>query len=136
MAVVLSIRGLVKAYKPGVPVLKGIDLDFEDRGLTAIIGSSGTGKSTLLRIINRLVNPTEGSVRFKGLELSHIEGKALREARRRIGMVFQEYNLVERLSVMENLLTGRLGYVSALDAWRRKFPEADVAHAIILKQTG
>lgn len=132
MAVVLSIRGLVKAYKPGVPVLKGIDLDFEDRGLTAIIGSSGTGKSTLLRIINRLVNPTEGSVRFKGLELSHIEGKALREARRRIGMVFQEYNLVERLSVMENLLTGRLGYVSALDAWRRKFPEADVAHGVEL----
>ena len=132
MAVVLSIRGLVKAYKPGVPVLKGIDLDFEDRGLTAIIGSSGTGKSTLLRIINRLVNPTEGSVRFKGLELSHIEGKALREARRRIGMVFQEYNLVERLSVMENLLTGRLGYVSALDAWRRKFPEADVVHGVEL----
>lgn len=129
MAAVLNIRGLTKAYKPGVPVLKGIDLDFDERGLTAIIGSSGTGKSTLIRIINRLVNPTEGSILFKGVELSRIEGRQLREVRRRIGMVFQEYNLVERLSVMENLLTGRLGYVSALDAWRRKFPEEDVMHA-------
>ena len=129
MAAVLSIKGLVKAYKPGVPVLKGIDLEFEERGMTAIIGSSGTGKSTLIRIINRLVDPTEGSVRFKGLELSHIAGRELREARRRIGMVFQEYNLVERLSVMENLLTGRLGYISAFDAWRRKFPPEDIVYA-------
>ena len=132
MAAVLSIKGLVKAYKPGVPVLKGIDLEFEERGMTAIIGSSGTGKSTLIRIINRLVDPTEGSVRFKGLELSHIAGRELREARRRIGMVFQEYNLVERLSVMENLLTGRLGYVGPLDAWLCKFPAEDVAHAFAL----
>jgi phosphonate transport system ATP-binding protein len=132
MAGVLSIKGLVKAYKPGVPVLKGIDLEFEERGLTAIIGSSGTGKSTLIRIINRLVNPSGGSILFKGQELSRIEGKELREARRRIGMVFQEYNLVERLSVMENLLTGRLGYIGAFDAWRRKFPAEDIAHAFEL----
>ncbi|GHU07951.1 phosphonates import ATP-binding protein PhnC [Betaproteobacteria bacterium] len=132
MAVVLSIKGLVKSYKPGVPVLKGIDLEFEERGLTAIIGSSGTGKSTLIRIINHLVSPTEGSIRFKGQELSRIEGKALREARRRIGMVFQEYNLVERLTVMENLLTGRLGYIGPLNAWLRKFPAEDVAHAFRL----
>jgi phosphonate transport system ATP-binding protein len=132
MTVVLSIKGLVKAYRPGVPVLKGIDLEFEEQGLTAIIGSSGTGKSTLVRIINRLVNPTEGSILFKGQELSHIEGRELREARRRIGMVFQEYNLVERLSVMENLLTGRLGYIGVFDAWRRKFPADDIAHAFEL----
>ncbi len=132
MAVVLSIKGLTKSYKPGVPVLKGIDLDFEERGLTAIIGSSGTGKSTLIRIINRLIDPSDGSILFKGLELSSIEGRHLREARRRIGMVFQEYNLVERLSVMENLLTGRLGYVSPMNAWRRKFPPEDVAHALEL----
>jgi phosphonate transport system ATP-binding protein len=132
MAVVLSIKGLVKAYRPGVPVLKGIDLDFEEHGLTAIIGSSGTGKSTLIRIINRLVDPTEGSILFKGQELSRIEGRPLREARRRIGMVFQEYNLVERLTVMENLLTGRLGYVDPFDAWLRRFPPDDVAHAFEL----
>ena len=81
------------------------------------------------RIINRLVAPSGGSILFKGEELSHIEGRKLREARRRIGMVFQEYNLVERLSVMENLLTGRLGYISPFDAWRRKFPAEDIAYA-------
>ena len=127
--VVLSIKGLVKAYRPGIPVLKGIDLDFEEHGLTAIIGSSGTGKSTLIRSINRLIDPTQGSILFKGQELAHIEGRELREARRRIGMVFQEYNLVERLTVMENLLTGRLGYVGAFDAWLRRFPAEDIAHA-------
>ena len=137
MAVVLSIKGLTKAYKPGVPVLKGIDLDFEEQGMTAIIGSSGTGKSTLIRIINRLVNPSDGSISFKGEELSRLEGRKLREARRRIGMVFQEYNLVERLSVMENLLTGRLGYIGSWDAWRRKFPEEDIAHGVeLLKVIG
>lgn len=126
---VLSIRHLVKAYKPGQPVLKGISLDIEGHGLTAIIGPSGTGKSTLIRTINRLVEPTEGSIVFRGQDLSHISGRPLREARRRIGMIFQEYNLVERLSVMENLLTGRLGYVGAVNAWLRRFPAEDIAHA-------
>ncbi len=129
MSAVLQIKGLSKSYKPGVPVLKGIDLDFEDSGLTAIIGPSGTGKSTLVRIINRLVDPSGGSILFKGEELSRLAGRPLREARRRIGMVFQEYNLVERLTVMENLLTGRLGYVSPFNAWRRKFPVEDIAYA-------
>ena len=129
MTSVLSIKNLTKEYKPGIPVLKGIDLEFGEQGMTAIIGSSGTGKSTLVRIINRLVAPSGGSILFKGEELSHIEGRKLREARRRIGMVFQEYNLVERLSVMENLLTGRLGYISPFDAWRRKFPAEDIAYA-------
>ncbi|MDR0440030.1 MAG: phosphonate ABC transporter ATP-binding protein [Candidatus Accumulibacter sp.] len=132
MAIVLSIKGLVKAYRPGAPVLKGIDLDFEEQGLTAIIGSSGTGKSTLIRSINRLIDPTEGSILFKGQELARIAGRELRESRRRIGMVFQEYNLVERLTVMENLLTGRLGYVGAFDAWLRRFPAEDIAHAFRL----
>lgn len=129
MTAVLSIRGLTKSYKPGIPVLKGIDLEFEERGMTAIIGPSGTGKSTLIRIINRLVDPSDGSVCFKGEELSHIEGRQLREARRRIGMVFQEYNLVERLTVMENLLTGRLGYLGPFKAWMRKFSSDDIARA-------
>lgn len=129
MNAVLQISGLTKAYKPGKPVLKGIDLCFEGSGLTAIIGPSGTGKSTLIRIINRLIDPSEGSILFKGEELAHVKGRTLREARRRIGMVFQEYNLVERLSVMENLLTGRLGYVSPLNAWLRRFPAEDIAYA-------
>ena len=132
---VLRIQGLVKAYRPGQPVLKGIDLDFDAQGLTAIIGPSGTGKSTLVRVINRLVDPTEGAVVFKGVDLARVEGRALREARRRIGMVFQEYNLVERLTVMENLLTGRLGYLSPFKAWLRRFDPADIEHAFELLDT-
>ena len=132
MTAVLRIQGLTKAYKPGVPVLKGIDLDFAEQGMTAIIGPSGTGKSTLVRVINRLVDPTEGAILFKGEDLAKVEGRRLREARRRIGMVFQEYNLVERLSVMENLLTGRLGYLSPLKAWLRRFSPEDIEHAFQL----
>ena len=132
MTAVLRIQGLTKAYKPGIPVLKGIDLDFAGHGMTAIIGPSGTGKSTLVRVINRLVDPTEGAILFKGEDLAKVEGRRLREARRRIGMVFQEYNLVERLTVMENLLTGRLGYISPFKAWLRKFAQEDIDHAYAL----
>ncbi len=134
---ILEIRGLQKEYRRGEPVLRGIDLRIEGRGLTAIIGPSGTGKSTLIRCINRLVEPTAGSVVLDGLELTALSGRALREARRRIGMVFQEYNLVERLTVMENLLTGRLGYTGVLDAWLRRFPADDIAHAwTLLEEVG
>lgn len=132
----LELRGLVKEYRPGQPVLRGIDLNIEGRGLTAIVGPSGTGKSTLIRCINRLVDPSAGSIWLYGgqerVDLATVRGRALRESRRRIGMVFQEYNLVERLTVMENLLTGRLGYVGAWNAWRRKFPQADLEHAFEL----
>ncbi|MBN8535137.1 MAG: phosphonate ABC transporter ATP-binding protein [Rhizobiales bacterium] len=126
---VLSIRSLVKEYRPGQPVLKDISLDFASRGVTAIIGPSGTGKSTLIRCINRLVDPTSGDILLGETNLAVLKGKALRLARRRIGMVFQEYNLVERLSVIENLLSGRLGYVSPVRAFFRKFPDGDIARA-------
>ena len=122
----LTIRGLRKEYRRGVPVLRDISITFPGRGITAVIGPSGTGKSTLIRCINRLVEPTAGEILFHGVDLARLRGQALRAARRRIGMVFQEYNLVERLSVMENLLSGRLGYVSPFKAWLRKYPQADV----------
>lgn len=128
----LEIRGLVKEYAAGKPVLKGIDISVAAEGITAIIGPSGTGKSTLLRCINRLVEPTRGEVRLHGTELTGLNGKALRLARRRIGMVFQEYNLVERLTVMENVLSGRLGYVPFWRAWLRKYPEEDIQRAFML----
>jgi phosphonate transport system ATP-binding protein len=131
----LKIRGLVKEYKRGVPVLKGIDLDIAGEGITAIIGPSGTGKSTLIRCINRLVEPTAGEILFQGQDLAKLKGVELRAARRRIGMVFQEYNLVERLTVMENVLTGRLGYMTAFSAWLRKFPPADIEEAYALLDT-
>jgi phosphonate transport system ATP-binding protein len=129
---VLSIRNLRKEYRAGQPVLKDITLDIDASGVTAIIGPSGTGKSTLIRCINRLVDPTAGEILFEGQDLAKLSGQPLRMARRRIGMVFQEYNLVERLSVIENVLSGRLGYVPAWRAFLRKFPEQDIARAFDL----
>jgi len=122
----LVIKGLRKEYRRDVPVLRDISINFPSRGITAVIGPSGTGKSTLIRCINRLVEPTAGQILFRGVDLAQLRGKALREARRRIGMVFQEYNLVERLTVMENVLSGRLGYVPPLKAWLRKYPQKDI----------
>jgi len=131
----LSIRNLVKEYVAGRPVLRGISLEFAPRGVTAVIGPSGTGKSTLIRCINRLVEPTSGEIVFEGLDLTRLGKQELREARRRIGMVFQEYNLVERLTVMENVLSGRLGYVTPVKAWLRRFPKRDVDRAFELLET-
>ncbi len=125
----LVIKGLNKEYVAGKPILRDINLTIEGRGITAIIGPSGTGKSTLVRCINRLVNPTSGSILFQGQDMAKLSGLALRQARRKIGMVHQEYNLVERLSVMENVLSGRLGYVPAWKAWLRKFDPADIKKA-------
>jgi phosphonate transport system ATP-binding protein len=113
-------------------VLRGVSLAFAPSGVTAIIGPSGTGKSTLIRCVNRLVEPTGGDILFLGQDLAKLGGAALRAARRRIGMVFQEYNLVERLSAIENVLCGRLGYVAPWRAWLRKFPREDVDMAFDL----
>src|SRR6266436_9680617 len=96
LASMLSLRHLSKSYVKGKPVLNDISLDIAARGITAIIGPSGTGKSTLIRCINRLVEPSAGSIEFEGHDLTRLTRHALRQARRRIGMVFQEFNLVER----------------------------------------
>ena len=128
----LTLRNLSKSYVADTPVLQDVNLEVAASGITAIIGASGTGKSTLIRCVNRLVEPTSGAILFENEDLARLSGQALRNARRHIGMVFQEYNLVERLTVMENLLTGRLGYVSAWRAWRRKFPPDDIRRAFEL----
>ena len=133
MSTSLRISGLVKEYRAGNPVLKDINLHVQGQGVTAIIGPSGTGKSTLLRCVNRLIDPTRGEIVLQTadgtVDLANVRGTALRQARRRIGMVFQEYNLVERLTVMENLLTGRLGYSGAFKAWMRRFEADDIERA-------
>ena len=131
----LTLRNLSKSYIPGKPVLRNITVEIAARGVTAIIGPSGTGKSTLIRCINRLVDPTEGEIVFEGRDIAHLHGQALRQVRRKMGMVFQEYNLVERLTVMENLLCGRLGYVAPWKAWLRKYPQADIERAFSLLDT-
>jgi phosphonate transport system ATP-binding protein len=128
----LVIRNLRKEYRAGQPVLKDVSLTVQGRGMTAIIGPSGTGKSTLIRCINRLVDPTAGEILFRGQDLARLRGRDLRMARRRIGMVFQEYNLVERLSVIENVLTGRLGYIAVWRAWLRRFKAQDIDRAFRL----
>jgi phosphonate transport system ATP-binding protein len=128
----LIINKLCKEYRAGQPVLRDVSLEIESRGLTAIIGPSGTGKSTLIRCINRLVEPTSGEILFRGQDIVQLTSPELRTMRRHIGMIFQEYNLVERLSVIENILCGRLGYVPVWRAWLRKFPAADIERAFTL----
>ena len=133
----ISIRQLEKSYTQGKPVLKGISLELGAREVVAIIGPSGTGKSTLIRCINRLVQPTTGEIWFQGRDLVTLSRRSLREARLQIGMVFQEYNLVERLTVMENALSGRLGYMSAWAAWLRRYRQEDIDLAFtLLDQVG
>lgn len=122
----LEVAGLVKTYPTGDQAIRGVSLTVKANEVVFIIGPSGAGKSTLIRCINRLVEPDEGSVRLDGLEITALKGGDLRHARRQMGMIFQEFNLVERLSVMENVLSGRLGYVGLWQAWRRKFPPGDV----------
>jgi len=128
----LEIKGLEKEYTTGNLILKGIDISIVESGIVAIIGPSGTGKSTLLRCINRLIDPTAGQIIFDNMDLCKARGQQLRKLRRQVGMVFQEYNLVERLTVIENVLTGRLGYMSSLATWRRKFSQQDINTAFEL----
>lgn len=128
----IKINNLFHEYVAGKPILKGINIDIDEPGIIAIIGPSGTGKSTLLRCINRLNDPSQGEIIFDGADLTQLKGQALRKQRRHIGMVFQEYNLVERLTVIENVLSGRLGYMTAWNAWRRNYSAQDLAKAFEL----
>jgi len=128
----LRLQALTKRYKTGDLALKGVNLEIPDGQVVALIGPSGAGKSTLIRCVNRLVEPTSGKAYLNDLELTALSQGALRKARRRMGMIFQEYALVERLTVMENVLSGRLGYVGFWQSWFRKFPEEDVQEAFRL----
>jgi phosphonate transport system ATP-binding protein len=128
----IQINNLHHHYVAGKEVLKGIDIGINESGIVAIIGPSGTGKSTLLKCINRLNDPSSGEILFDGADLTKLKGTPLRKLRRHIGMVFQEYNLVERLTVLENVLSGRLGFMSSWDAWRRNYKKEDLKKAFEL----
>lgn len=128
----LRVESLTKVYPGGKRALDGISFAVERPEVIAIIGSSGAGKSTLIRCINRLVEPTSGRVWLKDTEIVGLPRRELRRVRRRIGMIFQEFNLVERLTVMENVLSGRLGSVGFMASLMRRFPPQDVSGAFAL----
>ncbi|MBC8379767.1 MAG: phosphonate ABC transporter ATP-binding protein [Planctomycetes bacterium] len=133
----LKITDLSKTYPTGAVALKNVCFTVDEPQVVTIIGPSGAGKSTLIRCINRLVEPTSGNVMLDDINVLALSRRDLRKVRRRMGMIFQEYNLVERLTVMENLLSGRLGYVSFWKAYRRKFPAEDVTAAFkLLERVG
>ena len=125
----LRVNNLTKTYKTGDRALKDVSFTVEPGQVVGLIGPSGAGKSTLIRCVNRLVEPSSGQIFLGDLELTGLSGSALRSARRRIGMIFQEYALVERLTVMENVLSGRLGYVSFWRSFSRRFPQSDIDKA-------
>ena len=128
----LRLNKLTKTYKTGDQALKAVTLDIPEGQVLALIGPSGAGKSTLIRCINRLVDPTSGTVHLGDVELTGLSSSGLRRERRRMGMIFQEYALVERLTVMENVLSGRLGYVGFWRSFLRRFPQSDVDEAFRL----
>lgn len=111
----LEIRHLTKVYDDGTVALRDVSFQVPDGEFMVVIGLSGSGKSTLLRCINRLIDPTEGEIIWNGTDLATLKGEDLRKARRKIGMVFQHFNLVNRSTVITNVLSGRLGYAPT---WR------------------
>lgn len=128
----LELRQLEKRYPTGDLALKGVSLRVEAGEVLGLIGPSGAGKSTLIRCVNRLVQPSGGQIELDGQDLSVLGSSGLRHARRQIGMIFQEYALIERLTVMENLLSGRLGYTGFWASWFRRFESSDIAQAYSL----
>lgn len=135
---VIKISDLHVRY-PGTnsDVLKKIQLNVKKKEFVAVIGASGSGKSTLIRSINQLVQPYHGSIRLMQTELVGLKGKALRSARRKMGMIFQEFNLINRYTVLDNVLVGRLGSFSALRCFLSLYPKEAVKQAIsILERVG
>ena len=133
----LKIKQLVKKYNTGDLALNSVDLEVHKGQVMALIGPSGAGKSTLIRCVNRLVAPTSGEIWFNGENIVKMRSGKLRRARRNMGMIFQEFALVERLTVMENVLSGRLGYVGFWRSYLRKFPQNDIKDAFrLLEKVG
>ncbi len=130
----LRLENFTKRYPTGDLAMSNVTLDIPTGQVVALIGPSGAGKSTLIRCINRLVEPTSGAAILDDINLTVLGSSALRKARRHMGMIFQEYALVERLSVMENVLSGRLGYVGFWRSWFRKFPQSDIDEAFRLME--
>jgi phosphonate transport system ATP-binding protein len=133
----LEIKNLSKTYADGTQALKNVSFNLERGEFLVIIGLSGSGKSTLLRCINRLIEPTSGSITWDGADVCAAKGAELRKIRSQIGMIFQHFNLVKRLSVINNVLSGRLGRVSTWKSLYYKFSKKDYQDAYsALKKVG
>ncbi len=117
--------GVSKVYPNGVKALNNVSFQIEEGEFIAIIGLSGAGKSTLLRLINKLIESTEGEVLFDGESVTLAKGKALINIRRQIGMIFQGFNIVKRMSVLSNVLSGRVAYTPTWRTILGLFPESD-----------
>ena len=126
----LQITDLVKIYEGGVLALDKVSFEVPKGQFVAVIGLSGSGKSTLLRCINRLIDPTAGKVIWNGIDVTALTEEDLRTVRRKIGMVFQHFNLVHRSSVLTNVLAGRLGYVNPAWSLVNRFPKEDIDKAM------
>lgn len=111
---ILEFRNVSKTYDNTTKAIDDISFTVKEGEFVSIIGPSGAGKSTILRCCNRLIDASSGAIWFDGKDITTVRKKALREVRTKTGMIFQHYNLVDRLSVMENVLHGRLGQKSAL----------------------
>lgn len=127
---ILSIKNLVKTYSNGVQALQGVSFDVKKGEFLVIIGLSGSGKSTLLRCINRLHDPTSGEIIFGGQNVATISGSEIRTLRKKVGMIFQQFNLIPRHSVLSNVLMGRLGTMKALPSLLGLFSEQDKMNAM------
>ncbi|HEV8676694.1 MAG TPA: phosphonate ABC transporter ATP-binding protein [Methylomirabilota bacterium] len=133
----IEVRGLRVVLPPDTVALYGVDLVIEPGERVVIIGRSGAGKTTFLRSINRLVEPTSGTVRVAGHAVTGTDPATLRQVRRQIGMIFQQFNLIRRTSVLTNVLTGRLAYVPVVPSLVGRFPARDRAFALeCLSQVG
>jgi len=126
----LRIENLTKVFPDGTVALKNVSFDVQDGEFLAVIGLSGSGKSTLLRCINRLIDPTEGRILWDDQDVTAASGKELRAIRRQIGMIFQQFNLVKRSTVMTNVLSGRLGYAHPVSSLFHRFPTEDKQRAL------
>ena len=133
----IEVRGLRVVFPPAAVILDGVDLTVNRGEFLVVLGRSGAGKTTLLRAINRLVEPTAGVIRVAGRPVTGAPPAELRQARRQMGMIFQQFNLVRRAPVLENVLAGRLGYVPSVRSVLGAFPRADRELALeCLSQVG
>lgn len=127
----LKVVNLTKIYDGGVKALDNVTFEVPDGQFLAVIGLSGSGKSTLLRCINRLIEPTDGQILWNGEDITKASPEEMRRIRRKIGMVFQHFNLVHRSKVLTNVLAGRLGYVNPVWSLINRFPKTDIENAIL-----